>query len=132
MYNILFIISTLRLTGPVMQLYNICKYLDRSIFSPAIITLSPEPRNSLKEKFETLKIQVIALNNTRFYGSIVNTLKIKRIINILNPDIIHTHAIRADMIIHPLKFQNHISTIHLYPSEDYKIHYGKWIGKVLE
>ena len=132
MYNILFVISTLRLTGPVRQLYNICKYLDRGIFSPTILTLSPEPGNSLKQKFEKLKIPVIGLNNSRFYGSIINTLKIKRIIHMLNPDIIHTHAIRADMVIRKLKFQNHISTLHLHPSEDYKIQFGKWIGKVFE
>ena len=40
--NIGYIISTLRSSGPVMQLLNIVKYLNRDNFNPIVITLSPE------------------------------------------------------------------------------------------
>lgn len=131
MYKILYIISTLRHTGPVIQLFNICNHLNRKIFLPEILTLSPEPVDSIKKIFEEINIPIVELNNSRLSGIFKNTIQIKKIIRKLKPDIIHTHAIRADVIIHSLKFKNHVSTIHIYAPEDYRMKYGKWTGAIM-
>jgi len=111
-----------------MLLYNLIKYLDRTSFNPFILTLSPEPEDSMKKRFEALTLPIYNLNNSRFIGLFLNSANVKRVISELKPDIIHTHGIRSDNIIKKLKFKNHVSTLHIYFPEDYRIKYGKLLG----
>jgi len=44
MKKILYLVSSLKKSGPTNQLSYIIKYLDRTKFSPTILTLSSEPK----------------------------------------------------------------------------------------
>jgi glycosyltransferase involved in cell wall biosynthesis len=129
--KVLYILSTLKQAGPVMMLYNLLKYLDKTKFNPIILTLSPEPVDSMQKRFEDINIPVHSLNQSRIRGLFTNIRNINNIISSLKPDIIHTHGIRSDSIIHKLNIKNHISTIHIFTPEDYKIKYGKYIGGMM-
>ena len=96
MNNIIFIVSTLRQTGPTNQLLYIIKNLDKNIFNPIVITLSPEPNNSLKSAFLNEGVEIKSLNLSRIKGYFQGGKIIKKIVDKYNSSIVHTQGLRAD------------------------------------
>ncbi|MFB4213370.1 glycosyltransferase [Shouchella sp. JSM 1781072] len=130
--KIVYIVSTLKGSGPINILYNITKYINRDKFSPVIITLSPEPKGSMINKFDELDIPVKKLNLSRVEGVLIGVKKIKSVLKEINPDVIHTHGHRADIMATSIKSGYPIvSTIHNYPYEDYIMKYGKIVGSLI-
>jgi len=131
MIKILYIISTLKKTGPVNVLYNIIKNLDRTQFEPIIFTLSAEPKGSIKNEFEALNVECQCLNLKGFNGYI-KSAKIIKIVKDISPDIIHSHCFRSTLFT-ALYLNNYktISTIHCDYDEDYAMSYGKFIGQIM-
>lgn len=127
--RILYVVSTLRVSGPINVLYNIVKYLDREHFEAAILTLSPEPDESALPRFKNLRIQVYSLGFSRMKGFISGPSALRGFVAKYCPDILHTHGFRADMIAaRSLKGIKHVTTIHNYPYYDYPIRYGRLAG----
>ena len=127
--KILYIVSTLRLCGPINQLFYIIKYLDNRRFKPIILTLSPEPKNSAWERFKKLDIAIYSLNISRWQGIFLGASKLKSFVSQANPDIIHSHGIRPDTLAakYLTKYKT-VATIRNYPYHDYPMKYGKVIG----
>ena len=115
--KILYIVSTLKSSGPINVLFNLIKYLNRDSFEPFILTLSPEPKNSSLSRFQKLGVRVHSLNLSRVQGFIIGKYALKRFVEEHCPDVVHTHGIRADMLsaqcLQPYK---RVSTIHNYPT----------------
>ncbi len=126
--KVLYIISSLKKTGPVNVLLNIVKNLDRKNFEPIILTLSKEPKDSIKYEFEKLNINCYCLNISGFKGYI-ESIKIRNIVKKINPDIIHSHCFRSTLFtaLHLNKYKT-ITTIHCDYDVDFKMSYGKLIG----
>jgi glycosyltransferase involved in cell wall biosynthesis len=129
--RVLYIISTLKNSGPVKVLYNIIKHLDMDIFEPSILTLSPEDKDTKYDEFLKLNIKIYSLNLSRkqLISKYKNELTNK--ILYIKPDIIHSHGIRSDYLA--AKFINENSfkvcnTIHSCLFLDYTMAYGKVIG----
>jgi len=125
MKKIIYIVSTLKRSGPTNQLYNIIKYLDKNEFEPHLITLSPEPKDSRWNDYETLGVNLYSLGLSRLQGFFSAKTKLKSLIFQINPDIIHTQGIRADVL--SLKFiKSHIviCTARNYPYHDYPSKFG--------
>ena len=127
MIKIVFVVSTLKKSGPIVVLKNIIKYLDLNIYIPVVITLSEESTESEKEYFESqLSTRVICLGLSRLEGIFFAKKKIKHILKVVKPDVIHSHGIRADYICSGLiEYSSRISTLHNYAFEDYKMKFGK-------
>jgi glycosyltransferase involved in cell wall biosynthesis len=106
--------------------------IDRKEFKPIIITLSKEPKNSIYEDFIMLKIDIYSLGLSRLGFRLKGKRKLIKIIEELEPDIIHTSGYRAD--IFAVKYLNkfkHCNTIHNFAIEDYYMTYGRIIGKIM-
>ncbi|MBD3842431.1 MAG: glycosyltransferase [Campylobacterales bacterium] len=132
MNKILYVVSTLKRSGPTNQLFNIIKNLDRSVFEPVLITLSPEPKDSRWQDYQSLGIAMHSLILSRLGGLFFAKSKLKKLINDIKPDLIHTQGIRADVLISQLNLnQPHVSTIHNFPQIDYKMTYGKFLSKFM-
>ncbi|MCD4818920.1 MAG: glycosyltransferase family 4 protein [Candidatus Cloacimonetes bacterium] len=129
-YKVLYIVSILKESGPTNQLYNIINNLDRTTFEPKIITLSPEPPNTLIEKFVEKNINVESLNLSRIKGLFLAKKMLLKKIKKFSPDIIHTSGIRADSLLSNFKEYNVINTIRNYPLYDYPMKYGKIKGTI--
>ena len=127
MIKIIFIVSTLKKSGPIQVLKNIVKYLNFDNFTPVIITLSKETAQSEKTHFEeVLNTKVICLNLSRFGGILLAKKMIRGILKAECPDVIHSFGIRADDICSGLvEFNGRISTLNNYAFEDYKMKFGK-------
>ncbi|WP_223701280.1 glycosyltransferase [Sutcliffiella deserti] len=131
MIKITYIVSTLKRSGPVNQLFNIIKNLDETKFKAEVITLSPEPEETFINKYlaNNIKIHQLKLSRNESYKA---ASKIKEILKKNNTDIVQTQGIRADVIsAYSLKKYLRITTIRNYPHYDYKMTYGKVLGTVM-
>ena len=99
MIQILYIVSTLRRSGPTNQLYNLIKYLDRSQFEPHLITLSPEPQDSRWADFQRLGVDLNTFSLSRLKGMFLAKRLLKKKIKQIDSHIIHTQGIRADILL---------------------------------
>lgn len=127
--KILYIVSTLRLCGPTNQLFYIIKYLDSQKIKPVILTLSPEPQESLWSKFKALDIEIHSLNLSRLQGLFQGGQKLKAFVDKLQPDVVHSQGIRPDTLAAKyLKNYRTVATIRNYPDDDYAMKYGKVFG----
>ena len=129
--KILYIVSNLRPSGPTNQIYNLINNFNKN-HDISILTLSPESGKTLVPDFETAGVKYISLNYSRLEGLFLSPIKLKSVVNDINPDIIHTHGIRADTLCY-LFLSNYpqISTIHNYPYADYPAQYGLIFGNFL-
>lgn len=129
--KILYIVSTLKKSGPINIVKNIIRYLDRDSFEPIILTLSKEPKNSDKDFFENdLQVKVYSLNLGRLRGIFYLKDKINDFIVQNNIDLIHSHGLRPDIFS---SFSNvlKISTLHNNPFLDYSYSFGKIKGYLI-
>ena len=100
MKRILFLVSTLKRSGPINVLIGIIKHLDRNKFIPIVLTLSPESHDSLWDYFkDDLKVEVSSLNLSRLQGLFKSKKLLKRFLDNNSIDLIHSHGIRADSCI---------------------------------
>lgn len=130
--KVVYIISSLKRTGPVNVLHNIIKYLDKSKIEPIIITLSPEPEEGSRiADFKEMGIKIHSLELSRLKGYFFAPAKIKKIIKTINPDLIHSQCLRSNLFsaIFLNKYKN-ISCVHNYAYEDYTMSFGKIKGAI--
>lgn len=132
MEKILYIVSTLKRSGPTNQLFNIIKNLDRSFFDPVLITLSPEPSDSKWKDFQSLDLEMHSLNLSRLGGLFFAKSKLEKLINQIQPDLIHTQGIRADSLLASLRLKTPwILTARNFPYEDYPSKFGRFRGGLM-
>ncbi|TVP61325.1 MAG: glycosyltransferase [Nodularia sp. (in: Bacteria)] len=129
---ILYAVSTLRRSGPTQQLLNITKHLDRNKFQPQILTLSPEPKDSMITAFQDLDIPVKSLGLSRLMSFVQGKNCFKNTIQEISPVMLHTQGIRADglalQLIDKLPI---VTTARNDPYADYPTKFGKVRGKLM-
>jgi glycosyltransferase involved in cell wall biosynthesis len=127
--KVLFFVSTLESGGPTNVIYNIIKYLDRTLVEPMILTLSPEPARSRKGDFEALGVTVYQFNQSRISWIISGGRTLKQYIAKIEPHIIHSHSLRPDVFAAKhLKGHIRISTLHANLKDNYINTYSRPIG----
>lgn len=124
--KVLYVVSTLSRCGPTNQLLNLVR--DSSINSThiSIVTLSPEPEDSLFESFRGLGVSIKQLELSRIKGLFFARSMLKTILGEIQPDIIHTQGMRADVYIASItrKSAKHVCTIRNFPQLDYRMTYS--------
>ncbi|MDG5761745.1 glycosyltransferase [Natronococcus sp. A-GB1] len=127
----LYIVSTLRQSGPTNQLYSLLDHLSAE-FDPFVLTLSPEPDDSAAEQFKDVEAEFGSLNLSRVAGATVGPLRLRSAVETIDPDLIHTQGIRADTLsAHFLRGYTRLTTIRNNPHKDYPAKYGELQGKVM-
>jgi glycosyltransferase involved in cell wall biosynthesis len=130
--KILYICSTLKQSGPTHQLFGLVKHVRAQGASCIVITISEEPEDSKLSDFLTLGAEhhCLQVNGWRFWVS--RHQKLKKLVQSIAPDIIHTSGIRADFLSASFfKAYLTISTIHNIPWEDYRFRYGGFVGAIM-
>lgn len=128
--KILYVVSTLKKSGPTNQLFNLLKYLSRDDVKIYIITLSDTVKENLQEDFESMGVEVFNFQNGRINGIWRNKKHLLKVINKVEPTIIHTQGIRSDSLVSKIRYKK-VTTIHNYPNIDYIFNYGKFLGNVM-
>lgn len=135
MKNVLYIISTLQISGPTNIVYNIIKELDRNKFNPIILCLSNEgkDKNSAYNEFRALNIKVYSLELSRIVGFVIGRIKISQFCREKEINTIHIVGLRADLLVQGIRFKNYILVSSVFSNliEDYSMHYGAIIGRII-
>src|SRR5690625_7810412 len=92
--RIMYLVSTLGASGPTNQLFNLVTNLDKKKYTPIIITLSPEPSNTLIDEFIEKEIKVKSLSLSRLKGLFKAKKKLNQIIKAYKQDIIHSQGLK--------------------------------------
>lgn len=130
--KLLYVVSTLARSGPTNQLLNIIRNLDKEVFQPTVITLSPEPKDSLKYKYDEQCIDVHSLGMSRIQGLFKSKELLKKKIEQIAPSVIHTQGIRADSLLSKLSLNTPwVMTSRNYPFDDYPMKFGALKGKLM-
>lgn len=129
--KIVFIVSTLENTAPNKVLYSELKYLGKHI-KPVVVTLSPEVNNSIKNDVENeLGIPVYSVNLNRLLGYFIGPLLLSRLLAKINPDIVQSHGLRADIFTYlAAKKYKTVSILHNHPYQDLVYRYKSFLGNV--
>ena len=132
MYKIIYIVSSLKKSGPTEVLLNLISHLDRSVFLPIIITLSPETSSSSFDDFKKLGVEIINLNLNRGFGMLLLKSRLNKLIDFHKPDLLHSQGLRPDLIV-SIFFNRHrfFSTIHNNPFIDYVFKFGNFYGFII-
>ncbi|MEA2018420.1 MAG: glycosyltransferase [Campylobacterota bacterium] len=132
MKKILYIVSTLKRSGPTNQLSYIIKYLDKSKFEPMVLTLSSEPKeDSMKSYFtDSLTVRVETLGLSRVKGLFSAKSYVKKFIKENSINLVHSQGIRADGIMSSIHIPR-VATLRNYPYYDYPMKFGKLKGNIM-
>lgn len=130
MIKIMIINSTLERSGLTNVIFYLAKYIPKDQFEINILTLSPEPKNTMWPDFEKIGVKLFSLNATRFQSIFYIGTKLKNLVTQINPDIIHTHSFRGTFLAGKF-FSNvkRVVTIHGVIHDNHSVIYGKLLGK---
>ena len=129
--RLVYVVSTLGRTGPTRQLYNLIKYLDAAHFDAQIITLSPNPSDNFRRDLADLGITVRSLNLSRLAGAVLGRGRLVKILDEMQPDILHSQGLRADWLCSRLAdFDKKVATQRNNPLQDYPPLMGQLKGAV--
>ncbi len=130
--KVLYLVSTLSRSGPTNQLLNIIRNLDKNEFEPIVITLSPEPKDTLKPIYDELGIKVYSLRLSRIQGLLKAKKRLKEVILKSSPKLIHTQGLRADSLMSKIDLDvPWVMTARNYPFDDYPMKFGKIKGTLM-
>ena len=127
---VVLVVSTLGRTGPTRQLLNLARHLCALSVAVHIVTLSPEPNESLIDLFRSSKLTLHSLDLTRLQSILFGITRLKNLITELDPDIIHSQGLRSDALCAYLKHPVKITTQRNNPSSDYPRLYGPLVGRL--
>ncbi|MBU5594395.1 glycosyltransferase [Amphibacillus sp. MSJ-3] len=130
--KILYVVSTLRNSGPTNQLLGKISNLDKMKFEIKVLTLSPDPKNNRRKDFDRAEVRVDSLNLSRLEFMLRGKRLLRKYINNYNPDIVHTTGIRADKAVSILKTNSkHCMTVRNFAHDDYVAKYGSFVGEFM-
>lgn len=118
-------------SGPVQQMLNIIKHLDRLEFEPHLVTLYPEPtEDSQLEKYlpyvkhhhaPTGKIDMVLGRDKNLRATLDE----------IQPDVIHSLGVFPDFAVSRMKKWKQVITSRNFVFEDYPAKFGKIQGNIL-
>jgi glycosyltransferase involved in cell wall biosynthesis len=130
--KILYFVSDLKRIAPITQLFNIIKHLDRNLFQPQILTLSPEPDDSLKGSFTGLEVPVASLNMSRPVAMIKGAGKLQNYLLNNQVEIVHSSGYIVDSILSRANAEvKKVVTVRNHAYQSYTLTYGLPAGLIL-
>lgn len=117
--------------GPVQQMLNIIKHLDRDYFEPYLITLYPEreEESMLAKYLPYVRHYYVPTKKVEMMMGYDKPLRIK--LEEINPDVIHSLGVFPDFAVSRMKQWKQIITLRNYVWEDYPAKFGKIEGYIL-
>lgn len=132
MKKIVYIINSIKNTGPNQVLNNMVSAIDKNKYKVFVISFMEGTKEELT-KIENNGATCICLNLKRKEEIMFKAKrKLKKILKQINPEIVHTHGIFPDFIMTKIKGKyKKITTLHCNILEDYPNTYGKLVGDMM-
>lgn len=133
MKKIVYIVSSLRKSGPIIVLQNILRNIDSSRYVYEIIKLiDDEPSRSITHEFIAMGATVHELHLTKLQIELFPAKvagQIEHLLAKVKPDIIHAHGYQSVIVTSKLKTRvPKIETLHCISKEDYTMGRGMLMG----
>lgn len=129
MIKVLIINSTLERSGLSNVIYYLAKFINKDLFEIHILTLSPEPKNSMWKEFEELGVVLHTLRATRLQSLLHIGSRLKNEVRRIGPDMIHTHSFRGSYLAGKfLSNYKRVVTVHGDLHNNHSVVYGKLLG----
>ena len=129
--KISYIVTNLRNTGPINQTYNLIRFLDRERFEPSVITVWPEPEDTMIDKYKSLGINIkqgkLTKKSSVFWGKRYVTKCLKEI----KPDIVQGVGMPPYRMCLGYKKAIPYVVLRNYCYEDYPSYYGNLLGNTM-
>ncbi len=122
--RVAFVTSTVARSGPTQQLLNIAGGIAARRWRPVVITLSPEPAESRWNDFQAAGIELVSLGLSRWQGATQGLAALVRELERRQPDLIHSHGFRGDVLAGAVSGVPHVATVRNVPWLDYPMTYG--------
>lgn len=129
--KIMYLMTSCRKSGPTIQTLNIIKNLDREKFDPILMTIYEESNDTMiNDYLPYVSVHYTVLMSKK---SIImkKTEKMKKFLDEVKPDLIHSVGVFPNYLISTIGFKNHMFTLHNYACEDYPAKFGKLRGEML-
>lgn len=128
--RVVFLMTACKKSGPVQQMLNIIKNLDREEFEPYLVTLYPEQEDSQLEKYiPYVKHYFVPTGKTAMITG--RDKELRQLLCEIEPDVIHSLGVFPDFAISRMKKWKQIITLRNYIYEDYPAKFGKLKGTLL-
>lgn len=130
--KIVYMIFSLHKSGPVNVLYDLVKNIDYTRYDVVIITIKKCDRYNDVERFKRMGITCISMDLGRIDYVINGRRKIKKLLDDIHPDIVHTHCLFSTYLVakNPGVWLT-FATLHCYPHVDFTYEFGMVIGSVM-
>ena len=131
--RVVYLVSTLRRAGPTTQLLNLLRHLDAGLFDPVVVTLSPEPADSMLPEFQALGVPVRTLAMSRLAGLVNRGWRrdVERLVGerLDASTVVHSQGVRGDVIA-ARYFGGipRVATARNFPHDDYPLKFGRLAG----
>lgn len=131
--KVAFVFTACKQSGPIEQMVNLLRCLDREIFEPILITLYDEAADGSSKLDQYLELGVKHYYCPHSKLDLVSgrTKSLKELLEKLDVDVIHSLGVFPDYSIAKMKTGKQIITLRNYVWEDYPAKFGKIQGMVL-
>ncbi|MBR3640774.1 MAG: glycosyltransferase family 4 protein [Oscillibacter sp.] len=132
MIKVLYVFTSCKKSGPIQQMLNLIKNLDREVFSPSLLTVYPEDESGLsvlEQYLPYVEHKLIRMSKKDMLFGACG--EFRRYVRELKPDVIHTLGVFPDYLVERLGYPNHTFTCRNFVYDDYPDEYGKLMGTAL-
>ncbi len=129
--KVAYLMTSAKKSGPVQQMLNIIKNLDRNKFEPVLVTIYNEDKElSQLEKYLPYVKHYKALTG-KIDVMTGRTGELKKLLAEIKPDVIHSLGVFPDYAVSRIKKYTQIITLRNYVWDDYPAKFGKLQGTIL-
>lgn len=131
--KLIYVVPSLKKSGPTNQLYEIIRNLDFERFEAALVILSERIHFEIFSDLEKLPITIKVVPFNRLLSNIPKKFKIKKWLQNYQPDIIHTTGFLPDTVISDSNFSKlQCATVRCFINMDYVGNYGIFVGNYMK
>lgn len=126
--KIVFLLPSCKKSGPVQQMLNIIRHLDRKDFEPYLVTVYPEnDGESLLDLYKPY-VQHYYAPTGKLDMVLGHDKCLRKTLDEIHPDVIHSLGAFPDYAVSRMKRWKHVITLRNYIYEDYPAKFGKLKG----
>lgn len=121
--KIIYVINNIKQCGPYRVLESLINSMENNEIG--IVSLFGNDDNKILNELNEKNVQIYSLNLSKKNFLFKGTKKLKKLLCIIKPDIVHSHGILPDYLLSKIKKVKKISTLHNNMYEDYYYSFGK-------
>lgn len=131
MIKVVFLITQCKKCGPIQQMLNIIKYLDRKKIEPFLVTIYPENKDVSQLDLYKRYVKHYYAPTSKLDVILGRTSILKNTLSIIKPDVIHSLGVFPDFAISRMRCFNQVITSRNFIYDDYPAKYGRLLGFIM-